>query len=610
MEKYNTRADVPEKYKCDLTEYYKNNEEFEKNYNEAVKLVDDLKKYSGCCNDSNKLYEFLKEDIETSAKVENLYVYSYLIFDLELGVSESISRKAKSEDLYTKYSTNTSFFEPELLKLSKEEYDKLFISNPKLNEYKSYLDKIYRDKEHILSESEEIIVNELSSAIDHFEDMSSTMLNSEHDYGTVEIDGEKEVITATNYRKLSKNKDRNIRKEVREKLSKVVNQYGTSSAQFLDSYVKSNIAICKIRKYKNCFDSKLFGLNMPNEAFETLINTVEENVDKYQKYLKLFKKVKGLDELYQYDLNLDLNNFDKEYSVEEAQNLCLKAIEPLGEDYVKHFKKIIDERHVDYAQYKGKCAGGYCISTHDKNSRILMSFNNNLDSVSTLIHEGGHNVHHQYLIENNPIQYRSASSIIAEVASLTNECLLSSYLAEYGNTDEEKLAGLSNIIGVINSNLFGAVREGHMEQDFYKYVESGGTITNDYMDNLDIESQKKYYGNEVNLDEYSSVSWKRRSHFYMFFYLYSYAFCISVASYVASEILKGNKEMLDKYIKFLSTGSDKWPTEVFEVLDIDLTSKEVYESAIKYYEDLIDKYYEIEKRCSECQKIKGITMKS
>ena len=169
-----------------------------------------------------------------------------------------------------------------------------------------------------------------------------------------------------------------------------------------------------------------------------------------------------------------------------------------------------------------------------------MSFNNNLDSVSTLIHEGGHNVHHQYLIENNLLQYRSASSFIAEVASLTNVCLLSSYLAEHGTTKEEKLSGISNIIDVINSNLFGAVREGKIEQDFYKYVEDGNTITKDYMDKINLDSYKKYYGDEVILDDYSNISWMRRSHYYMFFYLYSYAFCVSVASYIASEILNGN----------------------------------------------------------------------
>ena len=148
----------------------------------------------------------------------------------------------------------------------------------------------------------------------------------------------------------------------------------------------------------------------------------------------------------------------------------------------------------------------------------------------------------------------------------------------------------TNLSNVINSNLFGAVREGHMEQDFYSYVSDGGTITTDYMNDLTYNSLEKYYGKEVVLDEYSKYSWMRRSHYYMTFYLYSYAICISVASYVASEILKGNKDVLDKYMKYLSTGYDKWPIEAFEILGVDLTKKDVYLNAIKYYEDMIDLY--------------------
>lgn len=592
MEKYNSRNDVPEKYKWDLTEFFKDEEDFKSNYDKTVEDVKSLNEYIGCTRDSNKLYEFLTKNIKVCSTVLDLYVYAYLINDQELGISESMDRKAKTEKLYSDYSNAVSFFEPELLELSKKEYEKLY-ENKKLAEFKNNLDKIYRNKEHILSKNEEIIINELTSAMNHFDDMSSTMLNQEHDYGKITIDGNEETITSTNYRKLMKNENREIRKEIREKYSKVLEQYAVSSSQFLDSYVKKNVAECKIRKYKSCFDSKLFNLNIPKDVFDTLVKTVENNNDSYQKYLRLFKNVHKLDKLYAYDLSLDFAKSDEIYSIEEAQKLCINAIKPLGEEYVKHFQKVFDNRYIDYAQYKGKCSGGYSFATYDKDSRILMSFNNDLESVSTIIHEGGHNVNHQIINENNPIQYRDTSSIVAEVASLTNECLLSSYLAENGSSKEEKLSGIANIIEVINSNLFGAVREGHMEQNFYSYVENGGTITKDYMNNLTKEYIDKLQGKEVTNDSYSYLTWVRRSHYYMFFYLYSYAICVSVASYVASEILSGNKDFLDKYIKFLSIGCDVWPTDAFKVLGIDLTKPDVYEKAIKYYESLLDKFENI-----------------
>ena len=593
MKKYNSRSEVPEQYKWDLTPFFKDLDEYEKCFNETTKKVEELKSYVGCTKDANKLYEFLNKDINTVASVENLYVYAYLINDQELGVSSSIERKNKAEGLMNSYFMNISFFSPELLKLSKEEYDKLFEDNKFLNEFKSNLDDTYRMKEHILPEDKQNIVTELNNAMNHFEDMSSTMLNSCHNYGVVHQNGEEIVLSPTNYRKVMKSSERVDRKAIREQYNKVLNQYGDMSAHFLDSFVKACAAETKIKNYRSSWDSKLFDLKLTNKVFESLVNATEENLDVLQKYYELYKKVYHYPKLYQYDLVLDLVRDNKEYTIEEAQDIIKEALKPLGEDYLKLFNKVFENRYIDYCQYKGKCSGGYSFSTLDNDSRILLSFNGDLDSVSTIAHEGGHNVHHQMISLNNPLQYREKPSIICEVASLTNECLLSSYLSEHGKTPEEKLAGIDNILGVIVSNLFGAVREGKMEQDMYSYVEQNGTLTKDYLDKLTLDCLSKYYGDKVELDECSNTSWMTRSHFYMFFYLYSYAICISVASYVAKEILDGNKDMLDKYMKFLSTGSDVDTMDTFKVLGIDLEDKKVYEDAIKYFDSLIDKFNKI-----------------
>ena len=595
MQKYESRNDVPTKYKWDLTDLFKNEKDFENNYKKVKEDIPKLKKYKGCTKNAKKLYDYLVFSRDIIVLAERLYIYSYLINDEELGNASSLSRKSKTEDLLNLYFLNVSFFEPELLKLSKQEYNNLFKSNNKLDEFKKELDDIYRCKEHILSEREENIITELTNAMNHFEVMSSTMLNSEHNYGEIEIDGEKEIITSTNLRRLLKNKDRNIRKEVRDKFYKTINEYLTSSAMYLNGFVKANLTVAKLHNYKDAWDAKLFSTRVPNEAYETLVKTVEKNVYVLHKYYRTFREYLKLDKLYQYDLSLEMCPIDKEYSIEEAQELCLKAIEPLGEDYYKHFKKIFDNRYIDYAQYKGKCSGGYSFAPYDRDSKILMSYNYDLSSVSTIIHEGGHNVHHQYLSENNPLQYREVPSIVAEVASLTNECLLSNYLANNGSTKEEKLAGINNILNVIISNLFGAVREGKMEQDFYNYVKDGNIINKDYMNELTKKYFDLYHGKEVEDEEEKYYTWAQRSHYYMGYYLYSYSFCISAASYVASKISSGDKEMLNKYLKFLKTGGDHTPVEAFKVLGIDLKDKKVYENAIKYFDTMLDKFIEISK---------------
>ncbi len=594
MQKYNSRAEVPEEFKWDLTSFFKETSEFEESYNKTKALASELKDYVGCTKDANLLYEFLKKQIECVALWEDLYVYAYLINDQELGVSESMERKNRAEQLNTILTTNTSFFAPELLKLTKEDYNALFVDNPRLEEFKADLDATYREKEHILTENEEIIVSQLTDSMNHFDDMSSTLLNKEHDYGKVKLeDGTVVTIAPNNYRSLMRNKNENIRKKVYNQFNKKLMQYSDSSAMYLNSYVAMNDTIAKIRHYKDSWDSKLFGLNLSDKVFKTLVKTTEAGYDTLHKYYELKKYSLGVDTLYRYDLYLEMAKSEKEYSIPEAQQLIREALKPLGEEYLEKYDKVIKNRYIDYCQYKGKCSGGYSFSTILQDSRILMSYNYTLDSVSTIAHEAGHNIHHQFVGENNPYQYRFPSSIVAEVASLTNECLLSNYLANNGNDKNEKLAGLANIMGVITSNLFDAVREGKLEQEMYQEVHNGGMITKEFLNKKAKASLKKYYGSTVKMDKYASNSWITRSHYYMHFYLYSYAICISVASNVASKILEGDKEMLDNYMKFLCAGSDKWPKESFAILGIDLEDSSVYENAIKYFNSLIDKYYEI-----------------
>ena len=589
MKKYKNRSSVEEKYKWDLSDFFSSEEEFNKSYQETEEKIKKLNTYVGCTKDPKKLYEFLNLEIDTIASWEDLYVYAYLVNDQELGVSESIERKNKTELLSLELEKATSFFAPELLKLSEKDYKKLF-EYSKLNEYKAMLDQTYREKKHILNEEEEVIISSLVNSMNHFSDMSSCLVNQLHNYGKVTIEGEEVDVAANNYRHLMHNMDQEIRHQVRDQFQDKLSEYSSINAMLLSSYISMQDTTAKIRHYDSSWDRKMFHWNLESKVFETLVKTTEEHIPSLQKYYDLKRRVLGLKELTSYDLALEISKSEREYKIPEAQKLILKALSPLGEEYLEKFQKIIDNRYIDYCQYKGKCGGGYSFSTMRNNSRILMSFNGGLESVSTIAHEGGHNVHHQFVKENNPLQYRDTASIIAEVASLTNECLLSSYLAQYGRDKEERLAGIANILDVIVSNLFGAVREGKMEEEMYKYVHDGGMLTKDYMDKLTYDSLTKYYGKSVKYDDKIRNSWVTRSHYYMNFYLYSYAICVSVACSVASRILKGDKEMLENYIAFLKTGSDKWPVEAYKILGIDLSSPKVYCDAIDYFDHLVEQF--------------------
>ena len=594
MQKYKNRNEVPEKYKWDLTELYKDEQEFLESYQQVDYQIDELKKYQGCTNNPEILYEYLQKELDTDTKLEDLLCYAYLMADQELDNQEGPKRKNKVIVLISKIESNTSFFAPELLKLTHEEYEDLYKKNEKLNEFRANLDDIYRRKEHTLTESEEKIASELINSMNHYNDMSSELLNSEHDYGTVTLDdGEEVVIANNNYGNLLRNKNEDIRKKVYYSFNKKLQQYSMSSASFLNCYVNMNQTNSKIHHYNNAWERRLFNLRLSDDVFKTLVNTTESRIDSLHNYYKLRKKVLGKDKLYPYDLALDLSEQKDEYTIEEAQELVLNSIKPLGKDYYNKFEKIIKNRNIDYCQYKGKCSGAYSYSVGTHDSKILMNFNGNLSSVSTIAHEGGHHVNYQYINEFNPLQYRSSSNIVAEVASLTNECLLSNYISNNAKTREEKLVGLENIIEVIVSNLFGAVREGKIEQEMYQYVLEGNSITNECMDKLSMESLKLYYGDEVEIDNLVTTNWIRRRHYYRNFYLYSYAICISVACNVASKILENDSKMLNDYLEFLKVGSNKTPQEAFDVLGVNLEDKKIYETAIDYFDKLVERYNEI-----------------
>ncbi len=596
MQTYNSRAEVPEKYKWDLTEFCKDEKEFEYKYEEASKLADSLSDYQGCTASSAKLMEFLDLEVKTVGIFEELYAYAHLVNDQELGISASSDRFNKVLNLQTKINSNACFFAPELLSLDKDKFNSLFREVEGLELYRADLEKIYREKDYILSEEEERIITELEGANINYAGSSATLLNALHDYGEVTLsDGTKEEISITNYGKLMKKCDPEKREEIYRSFFSIVEQYSQMNADLLNGFVKKTNTLAKLHHFKDAWDAKLFELNVPDKVFKSLVQACESNLDAYQRFYRLKKECLGLDTLHSWDLPLDLVKCDKEYSIEDAQELILKAIKPLGDDYVDKFRRIFDERFIDYCQYKGKKDGGYSLSIMNHTSRILMSYNGDLDSVSTIAHEGGHNVNHQYICDNNPSIYSDTTLLVAEVASLTNECLLSSYLAANGETKNERLAGIANFLEIFCGNFYSAIRECKMEQDMYEYVNAGGTLSKDYLNELNRKSLEKYYGDTVVMDEYRPSRWIMRSHYYSEFYLYAYAICISIASHVASKILSGDEEMLNNYIKFLGCGLDKWPMDIFKTLGIDLEDESVYNSAVNYFESMMNEYEKLSK---------------
>ena len=593
MKSYNSRKEVPEKYKWDISNYVKD----EKDYQEKMAFVKEnlkkLKNFVGCTKDSKKLREYMEFDIELGGCLERLDAYTFLIQDQDLADDDAKEKRLNVLNLLTEYVYESSFFTPELLALSKEEYEFLF-KDESLLEYKSYLDESYRFKDHSLTEAEERVGSLLTGNLATYSTIQSTILNSCNDYGKVILeDGIEETLTLTNYRKLMKKCGREKRKEIYLQFQSVVRRYAPIIAIALNDYVKEHVAIAKVYHFNSSWERKLFSLKLPEKVFDTLTSVVEEHKDLNVKVKKLRKEVLGIEEVMPWDNALDLAKDNKEYTIEDAKNLLFKALAPLGEDYLSHFKYIFDSRSIDFCQYKGKTNGAYSLSTfNEHDSKILMSFNGNFSNVSTIAHEGGHNVNHQYIVENNAPLYSANSSLTAEVASLTNEFILSYYMSNLTDK-EEALMGLSNAIDIIDANIIGAVIEGNVEREMYDIVEKGGSLTTALLDNLVEKELLKFYCKDSLDHEYQKNSWCLRGHYFMNFYLYSYSISASVASYIAKNIIEGNKEVLDKYLEFLKLGSNVSVEDTYKVLGVDLEDKTIYEEAMNFYDSLLDKFKEV-----------------
>lgn len=596
MNKFLNRKEVPKKYQWDLTDFYKTNDDWYNDFKKISESLNQVENYKNKLNDAYLLEEYLKLDIDLSHTMLDLYIYADLSHDVELEDNTYIEMVNKALSLFNEYDMLNAFAVPEILKISEEDFHKLFISNPNLNDYKRYLEDIYSMKKHTLDEEQEKIITALTETYSSYSNISSTMLNSEHDYGKIKLDDNNVVtIASNNIRHLKMNKDEKVRKQVSKKFGDVLARYKTTESTLLNNYVKNNINLAKIRNYESPWHKKMEQTHMESVVFEKLQQVARKNNKINQKYYKLMKDVLKLSVLHSYDVALNWSNSNTEYTIEEAQETTKNALKVLGNDYLEKLNKVYENHYIDYCQYKGKTSGGYSCSTYRKNSRILLSYNGSMSDIFTIIHEVGHNIHHQYINDNNLEWYRSVPSIVAEVASLTNEILLSDYLYKNGKSKEEKLIGLEKFIKTFQNNFFGAIMEGELELKMYDHVSNGNSITAKYLNDETNNLLKYYRGNTVKNDKYTNLMWVTRSHYYMNFYLFSYAICMSVACVVANKILSNDNNILNQYKEFLSCGSNLHPMEIFEKLDIDLKNEKMYEQAVKYFDSKLELYNELNK---------------
>lgn len=590
------RCEIEDKYKWDLTKIYKDEKEWQKDFDDVKeKILKVLEYKDSFLSNGKKLYEYLKYDEEVSRKLEKIYYYAHLNYDADTLDEKYKVMTNKVSDLFTKYNELSSFVVPEILKLDEEKLNTFYKEEEKLEDYRFSIENIYRFKNHTLDEEKEKMLSNLSKCLSNPEETYEALTDSdfEYDYITDEK-GNKVKFNESNYSLFIKSKDRSVRKRAFEMLHNKYKKYIRTITSTYKGEVETNVVLAKIRNYDSAISASLYSDNVPVDIYNNLIKVVNDNMDVLYDYYDLKREILSLDRLHMYDTYVEIiNKIDKKYSFDEAKEIVMEALSILGDKYIKNLKKAFDEKWIDIYHSKGKRSGAYSSGNFDVNPYVLLNFEGTLNDVSTLAHELGHSMHTYLSCKNNPYQYSSYEIFVAEVASTVNELLLANYMLKNSKNKDEKLAIINHILDLYKATLYRQTMFAEFEKETHNLREKGEVLTSDLLSNTYYNLVKKYFGPNVLCDDLIKYEWARIPHFYYNFYVYKYATGISAASYIVDGILNNKEGALENYMKFLKSGGSMYPLDELKIAGVNLNSKSVILSAIKTFEKYLKEFKDI-----------------
>lgn len=589
------RNTIEQEFKWNIDSMYESPELIKEDIDRVNVLIEELKSYKGKLADSKEnLYKVLNDSEKASRILQNLYVYTHMKQHEDTRKNENQARATKTEMLSTELSMATSYMVPEIIAMDENKL-KEYLSDEKLSFYKKYIDEILREKPHTLTEKEEEILaaaSELSGVAENVYEMFSFA-----DLKFPEIkgeDGNYVRVTHGNYSAFLKSKNARVRKDAFDAVYKTYGEYKNTFASTLYGGIKSEIFYSKMRNYKSAIESSLFQDDISVDVYNNLIDAVDESLDVLNKYVDIRKKYLNLDEMHMYDLYVPItSDFDMKVTYEEAQDIILKALKPLGEEYLSVVKKAFSERWIDVYENEGKQGGAYSWGSYDSSPYILMSYKDDLNSLFTLIHELGHSMHSYYSRSNQEYLYSSYKIFVAEVASTLNELLLVNYLLDNADSEEEKIYLLNYYLEQFRTTVYRQTMFAEFEKITHERVEGGEPLTAKEFTDIYYDLNKKYYGKSCVVDEEIGLEWARIPHFYSNFYVYKYATGFSAASALSEKILNEGESAVEKYLEFLKSGGSEYPLNQLRAAGVDMEKKESIEKALAVFKELVDELEKI-----------------
>ena len=586
------RNEINEKDTWDLSTIFETDQKWEE---ELALLTEDTKeaaRLEGHLLDSaESLLDITERYLDLSRRLEKLYVYAHMKNDQDTRVAKYQEYYAKAMTLYSQLDQVFSFYEPEFMAITEEQYQNYLAEEPKLQPYKHFFDKLLQNKEHVLSQREEELLAGAGEIFGAASETFAILDNADIVFPLVkDEDGNELQLSHGVYMRLVESKNREVRRGAYEALYSTYEQYQHTYAKTLQTNVKVQNYRAKVRNYKSAREAALAANFVPESVYDNLVSAVRKHLPLLHRYLSLRSKILGIPDLKMYDVYTPLSSVEYSFTYEEALKKAEEALAVLGEDYLSRVKRAFSERWIDVYENQGKRSGAYSGGSYDTNAFMLLNWQDNLDNLFTLVHETGHSMHSSYTRETQPYVYGDYSIFLAEIASTTNENILTEKLLQEVQDDATRFAILNNFLDGFRGTVFRQTQFAEFEHAIHQADQNGEVLTSEFLNNLYADLNQEYYGLSKEDNPQIQYEWARIPHFYYNYYVYQYSTGFAAASALAEKIVHGSQDDRDRYIDYLKAGKSDYPLNIMRKAGVDMEKEDYLNDAFAVFERRLDEF--------------------
>ena len=590
------REELPENLTWDLTKIFSSDQEFDEKYLELSEELKQSEKHKGTLDQgASQFLNAIEFVLRVYRQTEVIYVYAHLKNDQDTGNTDYQALYARASSLFSKVSEAVSWFEPEILQLSDDQIWQYFKEEPKLEVYRHYIQQIVDNRAHVLSAEQESLLAGAGEIFDASSDTFAVLNNADLVFPTIEGEnGEIVQLSHGVYGQLLESTDRRVREAAFKGLYSVYEQFRNTFASTLGTHIKGHNFKAKVRNYSSAREASLSNNHIPESVYDTLVDVVNKHLPLLHRYMELRKRLLEVEKLHMYDLYTPvLGEAPITFTYEEAKEKALEALKPMGEEYMAIVEKAFSERWIDVVENKGKRSGAYSSGSYDTNPYILLNWHDTLDQLFTLVHEMGHSVHSYFTRSNQPYVYGDYSIFLAEIASTTNENILTEYLLETEKDPRVRAYVLNHYLDGFKGTVIRQTQFAEFEHFMHTEDEKGVPLTSEYLSDSYGKLNAKYYGPAVEEDPEIKFEWSRIPHFYYNYYVFQYSTGFSAASALAKKILNQEPEALENYLAYLKAGNSDYPVEVMKKAGVDMTQAAYIEDAMSMFEQRLNELEEL-----------------